>query len=119
MASKAQAAAVLADLDAAEKRKARRHRVLLTGKISYGNLDFALDCSLRDLSDQGARICVPDAIALPPEVSILILREGLVCRGRVVWSESPLHGVAFTTVDDLRTSTKPELAHFRELWKKR
>ena len=79
-----------------------------TGKISDGNLDFALDCSLRDLSDQGARICVPDAIALPPEVSI-----------RVVWSESPLHGVAFTTVDDLRTSTKPELAHFRELWKKR
>jgi hypothetical protein len=113
------AAVVQTSPDAAEKRRVRRHRVLLTGKISYGARDFALDCSVRDLSDRGARICVPDAIALPQDVSILILREGLVCHGEVIWSESPLHGVAFHAVDDVRTSAKPELAHFKHLWKKR
>lgn len=39
-----------------DKRKAQRQRVLKGGKIIFANGSFTVDCTIRNLSDKGARL---------------------------------------------------------------
>jgi hypothetical protein len=100
---------------APEKRAKRRQRVFLAGKLAYGG-SFVTDCTIRDLSNVGARIHAPAVIGLPDEVSLLILREGLVVRSKRVWARAPLFGLKFVEAEDVQTGTRAQHAALRRLW---
>jgi len=99
---------------AAEKRAKRRHRVFLAGKISYGG--YSTDCTIRDLNDVGARVHVPGAIGLPDEVSLLILREGLVVRCKRIWARPPLYGLSFVEAEDIQSARRAQHVALRQVW---
>jgi hypothetical protein len=67
-----------------ENRNYPRMRVLKGAKIVLGTSSL-LDCVVRDLTNSGARVKIPNAVNLPEEVAITF-DGGRTCRPcRVVW----------------------------------
>jgi hypothetical protein len=98
-----------------EKRGVRRNRVFLAGRLTNGH-GLVMDCTIRDLSESGAKVHVPSAIGLPDEVALLIMREGLVRLSRRTWSRSPLFGLEFVDSEDIHTTTKAQYVALKRIW---
>jgi hypothetical protein len=88
--------------------------VLLQAKISF-NVTVA-DCTIRDLSEAGARIHAPTVLGLPDEAYLLILREGLVVRARRAWAQFPSFGLKFLSAEAIEVGTGPQTALLRDAW---
>jgi len=78
-----------------ERRSSKRWRTVLAGRISFNNRSSVLDCTVRDLSETGARIYFADASELPASFELEIPNKGVRVQGRVVWSRGANHGVIF------------------------
>ncbi|HLI65325.1 MAG TPA: PilZ domain-containing protein [Caulobacteraceae bacterium] len=98
------------------RRSGMRARALLTGKLVVGDGEMSLDCVIRNLSSRGARIVLSRAVDLPNRVSLIILREALLCDARVSWRSGDLTGLTFTARHDLQTDTDPHRRGIRALW---
>mgnify|MGYP003402947485 FL=1 len=85
------------DVDRVEKRVARRQRVLKDGKIVFNQLGSVVDCTIRDLSETGAKLMCKDWRAVPAEFSLVILTDGQIRDARVKWRHSSLIGIEFTS----------------------
>ena len=48
-----------------DQRSSKRRRTVLTGKVLFNNRASVFDCTVRDLSDTGARITLADVSVLP------------------------------------------------------
>ncbi len=56
-----------------EQRRSRRFRVLKTGRIIVGDKAHKIDCTVRDLSETGARLVVPSStFGIPAEFQLVI-----------------------------------------------
>ena len=78
-----------------ECRKYPRMRVLKFAKIVLGASSI-LDCVVRDLTNGGARVKIPNAMNLPDEVAITF-DGGRTCRPcRVAWRTLNETGVEFS-----------------------
>ena len=97
-----------------EKRASARRRVLLSAKISFNMM--VADCTIRNLSQNGARIHAPTVLGMPDEVYLLILREGLLVRARRIWSDFPSFGLRFVEAEPIDRSTRPQTAPLRNAW---
>jgi hypothetical protein len=97
-----------------EQRATRRKRVLLAAKVAFG-MTMA-DCTIRDLSEGGARIHAPTVLGLPNEVDLLIMREGLVVRAKRIWAGFPHFGLKFLAAEGVEKSTRPQAAFLRGAW---
>jgi hypothetical protein len=53
-----------------ETRITRRHRVMKTGRIEFGNI--AIDCIVRDLSVTGAGLEVSSQTGIPERFSLIV-----------------------------------------------
>ena len=99
-----------------EHRRNPRRRVLLGGKLVFGPTDITLDCTIRDLTDKGARVRILSPVMLPDEVWLIELRNGLAFECRVVWKRVPEFGLAFVRVHDLTATDQPELRMMKRIW---
>jgi hypothetical protein len=57
-------------VDLAERREHYRRKVLLAGKVAFNNGWGALDCTVRDLSEGGAKIRIGGWLNLPKELDL-------------------------------------------------
>lgn len=93
-----------------------RRRVLLSGKLVYGDNEMTLDCAITDISDTGARVRLQGAQLLVEPIYLVDLRHGVAYRARRAWRREELVGLAFSERYDLR-SPPPELPKLvRQLW---
>jgi hypothetical protein len=77
-----------------ERRRIGRTRVLKSAKIVI-NRSSVLDCVVRNLTNSGACLAVPNAVALP-EAFDLTMDDLRTCRHCiVVWKHIDKAGVAF------------------------
>jgi hypothetical protein len=76
-----------------ERRQALRRKVLKGARIAFGS--EGIGCTVRNLSDTGAGLDVPNALALPPSFLLVIERDGFTRRCRPVWCNDRRVGVAF------------------------
>ena len=60
-----------------DNRKTPRRRVLKAGLIAFNNRNSTLQCSVKDVSDQGARLAVSGSIGAPDTFDLLIALDGL------------------------------------------
>lgn len=79
-------------------RRAPRQRVLKTAKIYRMNGAHAVDCTVRDMSDTGARIVVKDQMALPNDLKFVMPLDDFMRTGRVIWRRGDLAGVLFISL---------------------
>jgi hypothetical protein len=77
-----------------ERRKIKRRRVLKGAKLRLGKLSVR-DCVVRDLTDAGAGVELPNTIDLPEAVDLALDSGGPSRRARLVWRKVSKTGVEF------------------------
>jgi hypothetical protein len=98
------------------RRIASRARALLAGKIIIGRGLISPDCVIRDLSSSGARVRISAETDLPPKVSLLVIKEGLLFEANVAWRRGDQTGLAFVGQYDLRGDVDAAHRGARALW---
>lgn len=88
-----------------ERRSSKRWRSLLSGQIMSTDRSSHIECTVRDLSDTGAQICLVDSSELPPEFELTIPSRGLRVQSRLTWSRGADHGVVF--LEEVKAWTDP------------
>jgi hypothetical protein len=81
-----------------DRRRSPRHKTLLAGQIVYGANRFTIDCAVRDLSADGAKLTFAGAPGLPDEFDLEIPQRGQTCRCEVRWRKGSQLGVLFRAV---------------------
>jgi PilZ domain len=76
-----------------EKRSARRHKVLKGATIAFGG--NGVECTVRNLSANGAALDVASPAGLPPSFMLVIEADQFIRRCRRVWRSDNRIGVAF------------------------
>lgn len=82
------------DFAKAEKRRTPRRRALKGGQISFRERSAAIDCTIRDVSETGARLIVESPIGVPENFDLV--QVGATARFcRVVWRKATQIGIEF------------------------
>lgn len=81
-----------------ERRVSSRQRRLNGAKIVFNNSASVIDCIVRDLSDQGARLLVASPVGIPSRFDLRIDRTGACHSSKVVWRAKDQIGVSFLTM---------------------
>jgi hypothetical protein len=68
-----------------ERRTLLRQRSFLQGRLYFNNRRSSLDCLVRDISSQGAKLKVSDSIAIPEFVELYIPNKDETYRAKVQW----------------------------------
>jgi len=82
-------------MDVQDKRGAPRHRVLKDGKIVSMDKWSIIDCSIRDLSETGARLACEDPLTVPEHFRLIIPSYLTIRDASVVWRRKGQVGVRF------------------------
>jgi PilZ domain len=82
-----------------ERRKSHRLRAYLGGRISFDNRFSTLDCLVRNLSQNGAKLVFAGPVVLPFEFDIHIRNKGESCRGRLIWCDETNAGIILSARD--------------------
>ena len=99
----------------AERRPIPRRRVLLGGVTTYENGAYTLNCQIRDLNEKGARIFVSSGQNLPEELYLVITRDHMAHKARLVWRKGDEAGLQFVTSEDIRRITDPDLKYLSRI----
>ena len=77
-----------------EKRATPRHRVLKRGTLAFRG-GGGLDCTVRNISESGARLDVANPVGMPDTFMLVIETDQFMRRCHAVWSSEQRLGVAF------------------------
>ena len=91
----------------ADNRRSQRARSLLKGQIIFNNRFSILDCTIRDISDTGARIAFAHPVEIPAEFDLSVPKKGSTIRAKVVWSNGNEHGIMFIKDPEAHGVTSP------------
>lgn len=80
-----------------DKRKTQRRRVLKAGKIIFADAKSVIDCTIRDLSPEGARLAIANTIGVPETFCLFETSTGMLYDATVTWRQAAALGVKFTT----------------------
>ena len=92
-----------------------RRRVLLGGVATYEDGAYTLKCQIRDLNEKGARIVVSNRQGLPEELYLVIMRDHMAHKARLVWRKGDEAGLQFITSEDIRSITDPSLKYLTKI----
>ena len=81
----------------AERRTSPRVKVFKKGKLIHPNNISVFDCTIRDISDTGARLTCEQTGMLPNELQLVFHAIREVRYVRVVWRRNGEIGVQFLT----------------------
>ena len=79
----------------AEQRQAPRLRSLIGARIVFNNGRATVECLIRDVSETGAKLIVPELIPVPDRFELTIPQKGITRRVRVAWRRATEIGVRF------------------------
>ena len=77
-------------------RTATRSRVLKSAKIISMNQMSVLDCTVRDLSETGAKLLCADPLSVANIFRFMLPAENTIRDARVVWRRNGVLGIEFT-----------------------
>ncbi len=78
-----------------EKRKTTRRRVLKEGKIIFADGMRVIDCTIRDMSEHGARLLIANSVGVPDTFHLFEKSSGMVYPAAVAWRQPSAIGVRF------------------------
>jgi hypothetical protein len=103
----------------AERRPDRRRRSFLAGQVTFDDGKRVFDCVIRDITDRGARIAIPQEQTFPPCFHLIRMRERVVHECAVVWMKDGEAGLSFLKTVSLGELTGTKLDYMRTLWLER
>ena len=89
----------------AERRRSVRKKSFLRGCVYFNKRRSAIDCLIRDISDQGARIIFSGAVNVPDVVDLYIPQKEETIRARVQWRRGDEVGLAFREAETTRQAS--------------
>ena len=92
-----------------ERRVAPRQKSFLRGCIYFNNRRSVMDCLVRDLTEDGARIIFSHAVNVPDIVELYIPQKEQTLRARVKWRRGDDVGLDFTEAEAAASSPDTEL----------
>jgi hypothetical protein len=98
------------------RRGGARQRVLLAGKIVQGGGAFSTNCAIRDLSETGAKLRLPNPLPVADDFYLIEMRSGRIFHADVKWREAEDLGVAFRHPDPVDDPTSKERRMLHRLW---
>lgn len=90
-----------------QRRVSPRSRTLLEGHIIYNNRLSRMECTVRDLSETGARIVFAQPVKVPAQFELQIPKRKLVRQAQVMWYDGQNHGVMFVEDEASQPIHKP------------
>jgi len=78
-----------------ERRRSARQKSFLRGCIYFNKGRGAVDCLIRDISAEGARIIFSEAVNIPEVVELYIPQKEQTLRARVQWRHGDDIGLSF------------------------
>jgi hypothetical protein len=78
-----------------DRRKHPRRRVLKEGKIVFADGMRVLDCTIRDMSPEGARLLIANTVGLPDQFKLYEKSSELLYSASVAWRQANSIGVLF------------------------
>jgi PilZ domain len=78
-----------------ERRHAGRRKSFLRGVVYFNNKNGGLNCIVRDLSGDGARIIFSENVTLPEAIDLHIVQKKQTRRARVTWRRGSEIGLGF------------------------
>jgi PilZ domain-containing protein len=81
-----------------ERRASSRQRRLHGAKIVFNDGSSSIDCVVRDLSTNGARLDVVSPIGIPEWFDLRINRNGACYPSKVAWRSGKQIGVTFIDI---------------------
>ncbi|PTW60464.1 PilZ domain-containing protein [Breoghania corrubedonensis] len=101
-------------MDYSDRRKSHRRRMLQGGKIVYGRSALLIDCMIRDLSEEGARLKVASARDVPDNIRLFNSGDNTVIDAEVVWRSPREVGIRFNgKVSPISESDDPKIRNLR------
>lgn len=101
---------------ATERRRIARQRALLSGKFVFEHPSMTVDCTIRDLTEFGARVVVGQGVVVPRRGWLINVRDGSAHESIVVWRAGGLLGVSFHETINVRVAIPAPHGHLHRLW---
>jgi hypothetical protein len=96
--------------------RAPRKRTCLNGKLVYDGGAFTIDCSVRDISEGGAKIVLAGHQPLPADLFLIVVKYCVAYRARAMWVNFPARGLKFSKAYSLGEALPEEVKFLRQLW---
>ena len=78
-----------------ERREYQRGRTYLGGRLAFNNQYCTIDCLVRNMSQNGAKLVFEGAVLLPGEFELTLPQKGESRRARVIWRQQDEAGITF------------------------
>ncbi|MFL6797750.1 MAG: PilZ domain-containing protein [Xanthobacteraceae bacterium] len=78
-----------------ERRGSTRQKSFLRGCVYFNNKRSAIDCLVRDVSAEGARLIFSEAVSVPDRIDLHIPQKDETLTAHVEWRHGDEIGVAF------------------------
>ena len=88
----------------------------MTGIIAYKDGAFSFACTIRDLSETGARLVVGKGAQFPSDFFLINIRDRTAYDAKVVWNDGARIGVTFKKTYPLSEIADPSLKYLKDLW---
>lgn len=82
-------------MDEKDKRGAVRKRVLKGATIAFNGRASTMSCTVKDISETGARLRVSKDVAVPSHFDLIIEMDGIEAPCTVAWRRGEEVGVTF------------------------
>ena len=102
-------------IDMAERRPKPRKRVLFGGRIVYQNGERHFDCTIRDVSETGAKITLKPGQPIASSVYLIDTRNRIVYEARVVWNNGREAGLQFRDSFTIASIENKDLLYLKRL----
>jgi hypothetical protein len=90
-----------------ERRKTSRRKSFLRGRIYFNKHRNSVDCLIRDISGDGARLIFSDTVAVPDVVDLYIPQREQTLRAHVHWRFGEELGVTFAPATEVAPEQLP------------
>lgn len=94
-------------MDASEHRGSIRIRSFLRGEIVHSNGSSRTECTIRDLSETGARIDAPPSVTVPEFFELHIPQKNLTYKARIARRHGQELGLVFETQAQMPHAAHP------------
>ena len=78
-----------------DRRKNPRRRTYLGAQIAYNQRSSVMDCVVRNISGDGAKLAFTNTGAVPDEFDLSVPQNARTFRAKVIWRRTEEAGVAF------------------------
>ena len=96
-------------------RRSVRVRTFFGGRIVFHDGAYIYDCIVRDLSESGARVEIPEARMIPRRFYFLVSKEEVAYDCELVWRTRMMAGIRFRETIQLATCQDPKLGYLRHI----